>query len=207
MHWKVRGLSCKPNIYVSWSTSELRVTLAPWNRFKPSSKNFTDRSKAILLLWIFYGFFFCLVFAMPLCESVYMCLVVTCWERADLLALVCGVFCEFVTFPLVSWVRCGTWLYRFLIFATLLLCGHLLGNGWPLGSRLWCLTVSLSLSHWYPGSGVVIDCIDSWSLHPYLLLWCLFLVISRLILLMLLTLHPDIWTIFKILIMFILKIW
>ena len=30
------------------------------------------------------------------------------WERADLLALVCGVFCEFVTFPLVSWVRCGT---------------------------------------------------------------------------------------------------
>ena len=28
--------------------------------------------------------------------------------------------CEFVTFPLVSWVRCGTWLYRFLIFAPLL---------------------------------------------------------------------------------------
>ena len=49
-----------------------------------------------------------------------MCFVVTCWERADLLALVCGVFCEFVTFPLVSWVRCGTWLYRFLIFAPLL---------------------------------------------------------------------------------------
>ena len=48
------------------------------------------------------------------------------------------------------------------------LCGHLLGKGWPLGSRLWCLTVSLSLSHWYPGSGVVLDCIDSWSLHPYL---------------------------------------
>ena len=38
-------------------------------------------------------FVFCLdyVFAMPLCASVYMCLVVTCWERADLLALVCGV--------------------------------------------------------------------------------------------------------------------
>ena len=43
-----------------------------------------------------------------LCTSVCMCFVVTCWERADLLALVCGVFCEFVTFPLVSWVRCGT---------------------------------------------------------------------------------------------------
>ena len=35
--------------------------------------------------------FFCLVFAMPLCASVYMCIVVTCWDWADLLALVCGV--------------------------------------------------------------------------------------------------------------------
>ena len=52
-------------------------------------------------------FLFCLVFAMSLCASVYMCFVVTCWET-DLLALVCGVFCEFVTFPLVTWVRCGT---------------------------------------------------------------------------------------------------
>ena len=54
-------------------------------------------------------FFFRLVFAMPLlvlclCASVYLCLVATCWEMADLLALVCGVYCEFVTFPLVSWV-------------------------------------------------------------------------------------------------------
>ena len=48
-------------------------------------------------------------------------------------------------------------------------CGHLLGRGWPLGSRMWCPTVSLSLSHWYPGSGVVLDFIDSGSLHIYLL--------------------------------------
>ena len=53
-------------------------------------------------------FLFCLVFALSLCASVYMCFVITCMERADLLALVCGVSCEFVTFPLVSWVRCGT---------------------------------------------------------------------------------------------------
>ena len=100
---------------MSWSTSELRV------RLSPPVKYFTDRSKAVFLLWIFsFMFLFCLVFAMSLCASVYMCFVVTCWERADLLALVCGVFCEFVTFPSVSWVRCGTWLYRFLIFAPLL---------------------------------------------------------------------------------------
>ena len=34
-------------------------------------------------------------------------------------------------------------------------------------------TVSLSLSYLYPGSGVVLDCIDSRSLHPYLLSTCL----------------------------------
>ena len=106
------------SICLDWSTSDLRVRLAPWNRLKPFSKIF---------YWPFQGgtsfmdlfCFFCLVFAMSLCASVYMCLVVTCWERADLLSLVCGV-CEFVTFPLVSWVRCVTWLYRFLIFAPFL---------------------------------------------------------------------------------------
>ena len=35
--------------------------------------------------------FFYLVFAMPLKASVYLCLVVTCLERADLLARVFGV--------------------------------------------------------------------------------------------------------------------
>ena len=40
-------------------------------------------------------------------------------------------------------------------------CGHLLGKGWPLDSRLLCLTVNLLLSHWYPGSCVVLNCIDS----------------------------------------------
>ena len=36
-------------------------------------------------------FLFCLVFALSLCASVYMWFVVTCSERADLLALVCDV--------------------------------------------------------------------------------------------------------------------
>ena len=30
-----------------------------------------------------------------------------------------------------------------------------------LTSCLWCIIVSLSLSHWYPGSSVVLDCIDA----------------------------------------------
>ena len=70
-------------------------------------KYFTDHPRRYFFCGSFI-FLFCLVFAMSLCASYYMCFVVTCWERADLLALVCGVYCEFVTFPLVSWVRCGT---------------------------------------------------------------------------------------------------
>ena len=43
-----------------------------------------------------FVFFFCLVFVVPLCASVYLCLVVTCWERADLLALFVVYNCEFI---------------------------------------------------------------------------------------------------------------
>ena len=44
--------------------------------------------------------------------------------------------------------------YAFVHVCLLMPCGPLLGKGWPLGSRLWCLIVKLSLSNWYPGSGV-----------------------------------------------------
>ena len=37
---------------------------------------------------------------MSLCASVYMCFVVTYWERADLLALVCGVLLWVCHFPI-----------------------------------------------------------------------------------------------------------
>ena len=42
--------------------------------------------------------------------------------------------------------------------------GHYLSPAWK-GLTSWLSfvvsTVSLSLSHWYPGSGVVLDCVDS----------------------------------------------
>ena len=44
--------------------------------------------------------FFYLVFIMPLCMSVYLCLVVNCLERADLLALLCGVLLGVCHFPI-----------------------------------------------------------------------------------------------------------
>ena len=76
---------------MSWSTSELRVRLAPLNRFKPSSKIF---------YWPFQGG----------------------TSFVDLLCF-CSVLC------LLCFVRVCLYV----------LCGHLLGKGWPLGSRLWCL--------------------------------------------------------------------
>ena len=45
------------------------------------------------------------------------------------------------------------------------LCARLLWSPAGKGLTSWLSfvvsTVSLSLSHWYPGSGVVLDCIDS----------------------------------------------
>ena len=63
--------------------------------------------------------------------------------------------------------------YVFERVCLLMPCGHLLGKGWPLSSLLWCLIVKLPLSHWYPGSGAVLDCIDSWSLSSFKLLYSL----------------------------------
>ena len=62
--------------------------------------------------------FFCLVFAVSLCASVYvLCghLLGKGWPLGSRL----WCLTEFVT----SWARCGTRLYRFLIFAPLLTLG------------------------------------------------------------------------------------
>ena len=71
-----------------------------------------DRSKAVLLLWIFYVF-------VPSC---------VCYVCARL--FICAL-----------WSPAGKGLTSWLSFVV--------------------SSVSLSLSHWYPGSGVVLDCIDS----------------------------------------------
>ena len=66
---------------------------------KPSSNFLSDHSKVGLL----YGSFLLFLSRVFLCHtvlSVPCSLVVTCWERADLLALLCVMFsCDFVTFP------------------------------------------------------------------------------------------------------------
>ena len=99
-----------PDIQTFSSLTDLEGRLAPLNRFKPSSKkDLNDRSKAVLLLWIFYVF---------------------------VLSCVC-----YVLVRVCLYVLCGHLLISWLSFVV--------------------SAVSLSLSHWYPGSGVELDCIDS----------------------------------------------
>ena len=71
----------------------------------------------------------------------------------------CGSFMLFLSCFCYTFVRVGL----------LMPCGHMLGKGWPLSSRLWCLIVKLPLSHWYRRSGEVLGCIDSWYLSIFLL--------------------------------------
>ena len=56
------------------------------------------------LLWVF----FCFVFAMPLCASVYMCLESPAGKRLTSWLTFVVSNCEFVTFSLASWVGCAT---------------------------------------------------------------------------------------------------
>ena len=95
----------------------------PWNRFTSSSKIFL---LTVLGQYFFCGsfMFFCLVFVC-LCVCLFICAL---WSPAgkgltSWLSFVVSN-CEFVTFPLVFWVRCGTSLYRFLIFESLLTFFH-----------------------------------------------------------------------------------
>ena len=129
----MRSLICTFVICVLESIISKLVTSEPWvfqlvyvvDRLPV--KYFTDHSKAVLLLWIFYVFsVLCLL---CLCARLFICAL---WSPAgkgltSWLSFVVYNY-EFVAFPLVSWVRCGTWLYRFLIFAPLLTLHNYMGE-------------------------------------------------------------------------------
>ena len=51
--------------------------------------------------------------------------------------------------------------YVFVRVCLYVLCGLPAGKGLTSWLSFVVSAVSLSLSHWYPGSGVVLDCIDS----------------------------------------------
>ena len=91
-------------------------------------------------------FLFCLVFAM-FCARLFICAL---WSPAGK-GLTSWLSFVVSTVPLVSWVRCGTLLYRFLIFEPLLTLALL------------CVTFCCVFVTFQYGalSWVVLDCIDS----------------------------------------------
>ena len=101
-------------VFVSWSTSVLRVRLVHRQTgLSPPVKYFTDPTMAVLLLWFLYVFFS------------FLCLLCLCTHL-----FICAL-----------WSPAGKGLTSWLSFVG--------------------LTVSLLLFHWCPGSGVVLDFIDS----------------------------------------------
>ena len=85
-------------------------------------------------------FFFSVLCLLCLCVRLFICAL---WSPAgkELTSRLSFLVskCKYVTFPSVAWVRCGTWLYGFLIFAPLLtLCLSCFGvcSLWPSGHLL-----------------------------------------------------------------------
>ena len=79
------------------------------NWFKPSSIFFTDRSKAVIILWIIHVISGVCLLCFRVCLFI-----IALWSHAgkgngltSWLSFVMS-YCEFVTFTMVSWVRCGT---------------------------------------------------------------------------------------------------
>ena len=92
---------------MSWSTSELRASWRHETGLSPPVKYFADRSKAVLLLWIIHVIY--VVCLLCFCARLF---IVALWSPAGKGLTIWFSFvmsnCEFVAFPLVSWVRCGT---------------------------------------------------------------------------------------------------
>ena len=110
----ISGFVCtsESNIFVSWSTSEW----SGWYRLT------SDFLLTVPRLCFFCGSFLLFSFHFWLHYTVFFFLTAL-WSpagKADLLTLLCMMFlCVLSLTQVVSWVRCGTWLYWLLIFAFL----------------------------------------------------------------------------------------
>ena len=99
-------------------------------------------------------------------QTKHLCVLIHIWTKCEVGASLNRYKPSIKIFLLTVYWRCffcGSFIlfsvlfcYTFMHVCLLMPCGHLLEKGWPLGSRLWCLIMTLSLSHCYPGSGVVL---------------------------------------------------
>ena len=109
-----------------------------------------------------FNVFFSVLCLLCFCASVYLCLDGHLLGKGRSKAvLLLWIFCVFSAVCLLC------------LRARLFICALWSPAGKGLTSWLSFVvyTVSLSLSHWYPGSGGVLDCIDSGSLHSSNAIW------------------------------------
>ena len=88
---------------------------------------------------------YCYVFVCHTVLSVRCILVITCWEKADFLALSYVMPSCVLSLFHTSWVRCCIWLHRFLFFAffqtlktvalALTMCVHKVSKGAKIRNR------------------------------------------------------------------------
>ena len=119
--------------------------------FKMTKRKLGLGVKAVLLLWIICVIMSCVC---PAFVSLHYCLVVICWERADLLAL------DFWCLIVCSSLPCGiqgqvwfTWLFWFLIFALFLtFSGNCIKGGIQMrhrsGTKLFATVIRWTSRQW-----------------------------------------------------------
>ena len=120
---------------------------------------FAGRSWLMLLCGSFvFSSFLCLL---CLCVRLFVCAL---WSPAGkgLTSWLSFVVynCVFVTFPLVSWVRCGAWLYRFLIFPFLLTFAR--KSGWVSLNIMFCCYATINL-FFHQIFGYVVACSTNYA--------------------------------------------
>ena len=79
--------------------------------------------------------------------------------------------------PYQLWLQITLWLLRKISVRIYWWQYNMWDLSWKVKSQHWSLVLTftciksycLNVSNWFGFDGVVLDCIDSWSLHPYLL--------------------------------------
>ena len=142
------NLLCEANIYLTWSISEPTMRLVPSNMFRPQyfidvfqgGASFEDP-------FLLFGICVCLSYC-PL--QPFGNLLGKGWPLGSLVSY------NFVCLSLshmVSWVRCGIWLHRFLIFAFFFTL-EMFGDYSAYFGGCYCTLFLLSLSSSFQSRGV-----------------------------------------------------
>ena len=143
--------------HLSWSTSEIKVRLVPWSYFKPSFKKY----------WPFQSGAY---FVDPFCYLCFMSVMLSRLFIATLWSPAGKGLTSWLLFVMFSCVFLWI-LFCYLCFMSVVLSCLFIAALWSPAEKANLLAlvcnIFLCFLHfpmWCPGSGEILDCIDSWSL-------------------------------------------